>query len=828
MTDRRDFFISFNSADLAYAQAIDAALRTAGFTTYYHPRDLKPGGNIPMWMGAALANSTQTLALYSPNYVAESAVYSQAEIHAAWWQDPLGASRKLIPVMLAETSMLPLSAPISYIDVKGLDPQAAAQTVANALLPWPGNAIEARTYDGKQIDFRQQKSGGFWPLLDAMRLRPGSGHLEIPNLFEYVFPTASIIDIAQQQKFILYGGFTPATVLNLSVLEMEAAQLTFKRDSAHHIAASIIAQPGGFSAYTILARPGQGKTIALAQIVARLCREPGLVTFWRLDQHDLPPLDRQTELDALYDAFRKAGAMPRKVTFVIDNISNNEEAGCLFRFYSKAKAFSDAIGASVSIVTATIDDEVTLASASENLVQLMLTPAEEERVFHALTEAPPIVAYKRFDTYADMLLRHPRKRDYENDVPSFIEYVLKNSTPAPQFRESWFSDIQQESDAAQRAIAFLAASQIFGLAVPHRLTSAALANEGIRGDANAIARLSHRISRVKGDWPGFALTSGYRAQIVLRSLGKLDKDFILATFRETMRSSIEFAEANTQAWVVQEVEYIRHIFQRLTKMQFYPIPEVKNEDRLDIADALIADFGSRIIDILHRAADERLYAQWAGTLCMLRSFRMRDKSLAVEVRRLCERAVGDDGAHIRDPKTLTMVLRAARQLAKVYGNGGDILNLTDKIVAFSNFERVLTAQVAVSSPDTELRCNALLHAYVLFERARWGNKSEPGPEGKKRIGALYAHADRQFRGKELHLDVGNLLQWADVVPVETEYNRRMKAQLLKSAEIELRRRPHRAAWAKDFNKARDSFERTFGRVESVLEPKPPQAASNGT
>jgi hypothetical protein len=41
--DRRDYFISFNSADLAFAEALDAALRAEGFTTFYHPRDVGPG-----------------------------------------------------------------------------------------------------------------------------------------------------------------------------------------------------------------------------------------------------------------------------------------------------------------------------------------------------------------------------------------------------------------------------------------------------------------------------------------------------------------------------------------------------------------------------------------------------------------------------------------------------------------------------------------------------------------------------------------------------------------------------------------------------------------
>jgi hypothetical protein len=74
--DRRDFFISFNSADLAYAKAIDSALRAEGFTTFFHPNDL-PSGIIPVWMDESLLNSGQTLALYSPDYTKNEAVYSR-------------------------------------------------------------------------------------------------------------------------------------------------------------------------------------------------------------------------------------------------------------------------------------------------------------------------------------------------------------------------------------------------------------------------------------------------------------------------------------------------------------------------------------------------------------------------------------------------------------------------------------------------------------------------------------------------------------------------------------------------------------------------------
>jgi len=131
--DHRDFFISFNSADLAYAEAIDAALRDEGFTTFYHPRDLSPGGNVPIWMDDALMNSAQTLALYSPDYTKDKAIYSRAERYAAWWQDPTSDKRKLIPILIRETDFTPLMAMLSRINVSGLVPKQAAIEVVKRL-----------------------------------------------------------------------------------------------------------------------------------------------------------------------------------------------------------------------------------------------------------------------------------------------------------------------------------------------------------------------------------------------------------------------------------------------------------------------------------------------------------------------------------------------------------------------------------------------------------------------------------------------------------------------------------------------------------------------
>jgi TIR domain/NB-ARC domain len=131
--DRRDFFISFKHADKAYAEAIDAALRAEGFTTFYDPCDLKLGGNFPMWMDDAPMNSAQTLALYSPAYTEDTAVYSKAERYATWSQDPRSDKRKLIPVLLRETTFTPLMAMISRIEVVGKTPREAAAILVERL-----------------------------------------------------------------------------------------------------------------------------------------------------------------------------------------------------------------------------------------------------------------------------------------------------------------------------------------------------------------------------------------------------------------------------------------------------------------------------------------------------------------------------------------------------------------------------------------------------------------------------------------------------------------------------------------------------------------------
>ncbi len=131
--EQRDFFISFNSADEAYAKAISDALRAEGFTTFFHPDDLEVGGYVPKWINDALLNSRQMLALCSPEYMAEGAVYSEAERYAWFWRDTRGAKFKLIHVVLKEVEFPPLLAVYKRLMATNTDPARAATAVVAAL-----------------------------------------------------------------------------------------------------------------------------------------------------------------------------------------------------------------------------------------------------------------------------------------------------------------------------------------------------------------------------------------------------------------------------------------------------------------------------------------------------------------------------------------------------------------------------------------------------------------------------------------------------------------------------------------------------------------------
>src|SRR4051812_11326430 len=111
----RDFFISFNRADRAWAEWIAQQLEDAGYTTVIQNWDFRPGGNFVLDMQRASIDAERTLIVLSEDFLGSA--YAQAEWAAAFALDPTGEKHLLVPVRVRPCEPLGLLRAISYIDL---------------------------------------------------------------------------------------------------------------------------------------------------------------------------------------------------------------------------------------------------------------------------------------------------------------------------------------------------------------------------------------------------------------------------------------------------------------------------------------------------------------------------------------------------------------------------------------------------------------------------------------------------------------------------------------------------------------------------------------
>ena len=112
---RKDFFISYNRADRAWAEWIAWQLEEAGYTTVLQAWDFRPGGNFVLDMQRAAAQADRTLAVLSPDFLASA--FTQPEWAAAFVQDPTGEKGILVPVRVRACDPQGLLRAITYIDL---------------------------------------------------------------------------------------------------------------------------------------------------------------------------------------------------------------------------------------------------------------------------------------------------------------------------------------------------------------------------------------------------------------------------------------------------------------------------------------------------------------------------------------------------------------------------------------------------------------------------------------------------------------------------------------------------------------------------------------
>jgi hypothetical protein len=131
MSNKKDFFISYNGKDQNWAEWVAWEVEQMGYSTIIQAWDFNAGGNFVNAMQEAAKNAERTIAVLSQNYL--DAQFTHPEWHAAFRQDPKGEKGLLIPVRIAECDLDGLLSQIIYIDLVGVDENQAGEKLREQL-----------------------------------------------------------------------------------------------------------------------------------------------------------------------------------------------------------------------------------------------------------------------------------------------------------------------------------------------------------------------------------------------------------------------------------------------------------------------------------------------------------------------------------------------------------------------------------------------------------------------------------------------------------------------------------------------------------------------
>jgi tetratricopeptide (TPR) repeat protein len=145
----KDFFISYNKADRAWAEWIAWQLEAAGYTTIIQAWDFRPGGNLVLEMHKGAVECERTIAVLSNDYL--QALYTQPEWAAAFALDPTGKKGILLPVRVAKCELMGLLKPIIYIDLFGCNEVQAKNSLLEGVKRGKAKPSSAPIYPGSPI-----------------------------------------------------------------------------------------------------------------------------------------------------------------------------------------------------------------------------------------------------------------------------------------------------------------------------------------------------------------------------------------------------------------------------------------------------------------------------------------------------------------------------------------------------------------------------------------------------------------------------------------------------------------------------------------------------
>ena len=122
--DVADFFISYNSADVAVAESVATALKDAGYTVRFAPWNVGIGDDIATLMMQAMEDAERCIGIFSPDYLKKEAPFSAEERETYWWQKNQGLRAALIPVIARDCILPKALQKIRYFDLRKMTPDA--------------------------------------------------------------------------------------------------------------------------------------------------------------------------------------------------------------------------------------------------------------------------------------------------------------------------------------------------------------------------------------------------------------------------------------------------------------------------------------------------------------------------------------------------------------------------------------------------------------------------------------------------------------------------------------------------------------------------------
>lgn len=130
---KKDFFVSYTSADKTWAEWIAWKLEGAGYSVVIQAWDFRPGENFVVEMQIAAAEAERTLLVLSDDYL--KSAFGRSEWAAAFAQDPTGASGRVVPVRVKPCEPDGLLRAIIFIDLVGLSDEDARTRLLEGVDP---------------------------------------------------------------------------------------------------------------------------------------------------------------------------------------------------------------------------------------------------------------------------------------------------------------------------------------------------------------------------------------------------------------------------------------------------------------------------------------------------------------------------------------------------------------------------------------------------------------------------------------------------------------------------------------------------------------------